>query len=84
MRILKHAGGQGDKQISDLCSTFVKLRKSFLEHANLTTELIVFQIMDDLGVLSAQISGISTMLDNMSSQLLSKISDLGTYICHVI
>lgn len=76
---MKNVGGQGDKQISDLCSTFTDLRRSFLELAGLTTEISVFQILDDVGVVSAKISGISTRLHKMTTQLSGQISDLGMY-----
>jgi hypothetical protein len=84
MRILKNAGGQADNQISDLCSTFVDLRRSFVEHASLTTEISVFQILDGVGVLSAKVSGISTRLDKMTTQLSSQILDLGTFLDQII
>jgi len=78
MRFLKNAGSQAENQISDLCSTFVELRQKFLGHTSITTGISVFQILDDVGVLSAQVSGISTQLIKMTIQLSNQILDLGT------
>jgi len=77
MRFMKNAGSQADKQISDLCSTFDELRQKFLDHTSLTAGISVFQILDDVGVLSAQVTGISTRLDKMTTQLSNQILDLG-------
>jgi hypothetical protein len=59
--------------------TLVELRKAFLDHAAVTTEITVLQILDDVG--TAHINGISTQLDGMTTQLKwvsSQVSDLGT------
>jgi hypothetical protein len=79
MRFLKNASSQlqADKQISDLCSTFIELRQKFLDHTNLVVGISVFQILDDVGVLSAQVTGVSTQLDKMTTQLSNQISDSG-------
>lgn len=74
---MKNASSQAEKQISNLCSTFVDLRRSFLEHADVITEISVFQILDDMGVVSAKVSGISTQLDKMTTQLSNQILNLG-------
>ncbi len=79
-RFLKNISGQVDKRIEDLCTLLVELRKAFLDHATVTTEITVLQILDDVGILSAHISGISTRLDGMTTQLKwvsSQVSDLG-------
>ena len=75
---MKNAGSQANKQISNLCSTFVELRQQFLDHTSLTAGISVFQIRDDVGVLSAQFTGISTQLNKMTIQLSNQILDLGT------
>ena len=84
---MKNISGQVDKRIEDLCTLLVELRKAFLDHATVTTEITVLQILDDVGILSAHISGISTRLDGISTGLdgtttqlkwvSSQVSDLG-------
>jgi hypothetical protein len=73
-RLLKNISDQVDKRIEDLCTIFVELRKAFLDHAIVTTEITVLQILDDVGVISAQLDGTTTQLKWVSSQ----VSDLGT------
>jgi hypothetical protein len=73
MRILKNISGLVDKQIEGLCSNLVELRKAFLEHATLTTEISVLQILDDVGGISTRLDGMTTQLEWMSNQ----VSDLG-------
>ena len=65
--------GQVDGQIERLRTTLLELQQAFLNHAALKTEITVFQILDDVGVLSAHVDGISTRLDAVSNQ----VSDLG-------
>jgi hypothetical protein len=64
---MKNISGQSDKRIEDLRTTFVELRKAFLGHAAVITEITVLRILDDMGVISSQFSGMS-----------SQVSDLGT------
>ncbi|KIM45626.1 hypothetical protein M413DRAFT_344802 [Hebeloma cylindrosporum] len=68
-RLLKNISGRVDTEIQGLCTTLVELRKAFLDHATVTTEITVLQILDDVGIMSAHINGISTQLDGMNSQL---------------
>jgi hypothetical protein len=78
--LLKNISGGVDKEIQDLCTTLVELRKAFLDHATVTTEITVLQILDDVGIMSAHINGISTRLDGMSTQLKwvsTQVLDLG-------
>ena len=78
----KNISGQVDEQIEGLCATFIKLQKAFLDRAIITTEISVLQILDDVGILSTHISGISTQLDEMTTQLKwvsSQLSNLGMW-----
>jgi len=82
-RLLKNLNGRIDKEIQDLCTTLVELRKAFLDHAAVTTELAVLQILDDVGIMTAHINGISTQLDGMTTQLKwvsTQVLDLGTWM----
>ena len=73
-RLLKNISDQVDKRIEDLCAIFVELRKAFVDHAIVTTEITVLQILDDVGVISTQLDGTTTQLKWVSNQ----VSDLGT------
>ena len=79
-RLLKNISGQVDKRINDLCTIFVELRKAFLEHATVTTEITVLQILDGVGVISTQLDEMATQIGGMTTQLKwvsSQVSDLG-------
>ena len=45
-----------------------------MDHAIVTTEITVLQILDDVGVISTQLDGTTTQLKWVSNQ----VSDLGT------
>ncbi|KAH9026577.1 hypothetical protein EDB84DRAFT_1610513 [Lactarius hengduanensis] len=77
-RILKNAGGQVDKDIEDFRATLLEHRKAFLDEANITTEITALQILDDVGIISADVGRISSQLDGMTTQLKwvsSQVSD---------
>jgi len=77
-RTLKNIGGQVNKQIEDFRIALLELRKAFLDEATIIIEITALQILDDVGIISANISsqldGISTQLQWVSSQ----VSDGGT------
>ena len=86
--MLKSTGSQFDKQIEDFRTTLLDLRKAFLDHAAITTEITALQILDDVGIISANVriissnvGIISSQLDGMATQLKwvsSQVSDAGT------
>ena len=88
-RVLKGTGGQADKQIEDLRTALLDLRKAFLEEATITTEITAIQILDGVGIMSATVGVISANVDKISSHLdgmatqlkwvSSQVLDLGTY-----
>ena len=80
-RILKNTGAQVDKNIEDFRTTLLELRKSFWDEAAITTEITALQILDDVGIISANVGGILSQLDGMATQLKwvsSQASDSGT------
>ncbi|KAH9032193.1 hypothetical protein EDB84DRAFT_1491031 [Lactarius hengduanensis] len=80
-RTLKNIGGQVNKQIEDLCTTLHELQKAFLDEATITTEITALQILDDVGIVSANIGRISSQLDGVATHLnwvSSQVSDAGT------
>jgi hypothetical protein len=79
-RILKNTVGQIDKKIEDFRTTFLELHKAFVDEANITTEITALQILDGVGIISANVGGISIQLDGMATQLKwvsSQVSDAG-------
>jgi len=68
MRTLKNVGGGATKEIEDLSASLVEHRRAFLDHATITTEITAFQILDDVGIISAKVDWISTHLEWVSSQ----------------
>ena len=87
-RTLKNTGGQVDKKIEDFRTTLLELHRLFLDEATITTEITALQILDDVGIISANVGiilvnvgNISIQIDRMATQLKwvsSKVSDAGT------
>ena len=80
-RILKNTGSQVDEEIEDFRTTLLKLHKAFMDEAAVVTEITALQILDDVGIISANVGRISHQLDGMASQLKwvsSQVSDTGT------
>ena len=80
-RILKNTGSHVDKKIEDFRSTLLDFHKTFLDEAAITTEITALQILDDVGIISANVGGILSQLDGMTTQLKwvsSQASDAGT------
>jgi hypothetical protein len=81
-RVLKGTGSRVDKQIEDLRTALLDLRKAFLDEATITAEITAIQILDGVGIMSANVGKISSHLDGMATQLKwvsSQVSDSGTY-----
>ena len=68
-RALVNLGGQVGKQIGDLRTTLIELRKAFLDQLTITTEITVLQILDDVGIMSANVDKIFSQLDGVATQL---------------
>jgi hypothetical protein len=72
---LKNTVGQVDKNIEDFRATFLELHRAFVAEATVTTEITALQILDSVGIISANIDGIATQLKWVSSQ----VSDAGMW-----
>ncbi len=59
-----------EQKIQELSTTLVEHRRAFLDHAVITTEITAFQILNDVGNISAKVDGISTQLEWVSGQVL--------------
>ena len=87
-RILKNTGSQVDKKIEGFSTTLLELHKYFLDEAAITTEITALQILDDVGiisanvgVISAKVGSVSVQLDGMATRLKwvsNQVSDIGT------
>ena len=80
-RILKNTGSQVDGKIEDFRTTLLKLHTAFVDEAAVVTEITALQILDDVGIISANVGKISRQLDGVAAQLkwvLNQVSDTGT------
>ena len=87
-RTLVNLGSQVGKEIGDLRTTLTELRKAFIDQAAITTEITALQILDGVGIVSANVGIVSANVDRISSQLdgvatqlkwvSSQVSDAGT------
>ena len=66
---MDNLGNQVGKQIGDLRTTLIELRKAFLDQAAITTEITALQILDDVGIISANVGRISGQLNGVATQL---------------
>ena len=55
-RTLKNIGGGPEDKIKKLSDALVKRRTAFLNQATISTEITVFQILDDVAKISTQVS----------------------------
>ena len=81
-RTLVNLGSQVGKQIGDLRTTLTELRKAFIDQAAITTEITALQILDDVGMVSANVGRISSQIDGVATKLKwvsSQVSDAGTW-----
>ncbi|KAF8262871.1 hypothetical protein EI94DRAFT_1788756, partial [Lactarius quietus] len=83
-RMLKTTGSRVDRKIEDFRTTLLELHGAFIDEASITTEITALQILDDVGIISAnvgiilanvgrtsrQLDGMATQLKWMSSQVL--------------
>ncbi len=58
-RILKNTGSPVGKKIEGFRITLLELQKAFLDEATITTEITALQILDDVGIISANVGIIS-------------------------
>ena len=81
-RTLKNAiGSQVDEKIEGFRATLLELHKAFVDEAAIVTEVTALQILDDVGVISANVGIISADVRKISHQLKwvsSHVSDAGT------
>ena len=79
-RTLVNLGNQVGQKIGDLRTTLIELRRAFLDQATITAEITALQILDDVGIISANVGRISSELDGVATKLKwvsSQVSDAG-------
>ncbi len=73
MRMMKNIGSGVEQKIQELSIALGEHRRTFLDQAVITTEITAFQILNDVGNISAKVDGVSTQLEWVSGQ----VSDAG-------
>ncbi len=82
-RILKNTGSLVDKKIEDFRTTLLELHKAFLDEGAITTEITALQILDDVGVISANVGIISVNVGIISANVgvvSSQLDGMGTQL----
>src|SRR6201996_1108834 len=74
---LKHLGSQIDGKIEAFRPTFLELHKAFVDEASVVTEITALQILDDVGVLSANVGIMSAHLGVISASMGTISADVG-------
>jgi len=64
-RTLKDIDGGPDEKIKELSDVLVKRRKAFLDQATISTEITVFQILDDVAKVSTQLQYLSSQVSGV-------------------
>jgi hypothetical protein len=64
-RTLKNTGGGQEKKIKELSDVLVERRKAFLDQATISTQITVFQILDDVAKISIQLRHLSTQVSDV-------------------
>src|ERR1700761_73369 len=82
-RTLNHIDGQVDRKIEDFRATLLELHKAFVDEATVVTEITALQILDDVGVISANVGIISGDVRKISHQLVGMASQLEWVSSHV-
>jgi hypothetical protein len=57
-RTLKNIGGGQEEKIKELSDVLLNRRKAFLNQATISTQITVFQILDDVAKISTQLSDV--------------------------
>jgi hypothetical protein len=71
--MLTNIGSGVEDKIQELSATLGEHRRAFFDHAVITTEITVFQILNNVGSVIDKVDGISTQLQWVSRQ----VSDAG-------
>ncbi|KAH8991008.1 hypothetical protein EDB92DRAFT_706652 [Lactarius akahatsu] len=64
MRMVKSMGGGVEEKIEALSAAFVENRRAFLDQAVITAEITAFQILNDMGNISAKLEWVSSQVSD--------------------
>ena len=64
-RTLGNIGGGPDKQIKKMSDVLVKRRTAFLDRSVISTQITVFQILDDVVKISTQLQDLSNQVSDI-------------------
>jgi hypothetical protein len=64
-RTLKYTADGPEGKIKELSDVLVNRRKAFLDRAVISTEVTVFQILDDVAKISTQLQDLSSQVSNV-------------------
>ena len=64
MRMLKNLGSEVEGKFQELSSALDEHRRAFLDHAVITTEITAFQILNDVGSISAKLEWVSSQVSD--------------------
>jgi len=81
--MLKNTGSLVDKKIEDFRTTLLELQKAFLDEGAITTEITALQILDDVGVISANVGIISANVGIISADMGIISADVGIISANV-
>ena len=62
MRMMKNLGSEVEGKFQELSSALNEHRRAFLDHALITTEITAFQILNDVGNISARLEWVSSQV----------------------
>ncbi|KAH9008457.1 hypothetical protein EDB84DRAFT_96364 [Lactarius hengduanensis] len=82
-RMFKNTGSGVDKKIEDFRTTLLELHNAFLDEATITTEITVLQILDDAGIISANVDIISADVGTISANVGTISANVGTISANV-
>jgi hypothetical protein len=63
-RTLRNIDGGPEKKIKELSDVLIKRRKAFLDQVTISTEITVFQILDDVAKISTQLQYLSSQVSD--------------------
>ena len=61
---MKNIDGGQEKKIKELSDVLIKRRGAFLDQATISTEITVFQILDDVAKISTQLQDLSNQVSD--------------------
>ena len=64
MRMMKNLGSEVEGKFQELSCALDEHRRAFFDHALITTEITAFQILNDVGNISAKLEWVSSQVSD--------------------